>query len=114
MSKPELLNLDELSIASKKVQIKGEVYDLSERTIGQTITAISIARKIEKEQSKGELSPEDIIETVFQSVKDIIPECPESTLRSMTMAQIKRLMEYAGQTDDETLQEASEAARPTM
>ena len=101
----KLLNLDDLNIVKREVELAGVAYPLMEQTVGQMINALKLA---DEAQKAGEIEDEVersriIIGQMIETAARIIPTCPEPTLQSMNMKQLAALLEFAAAPDEEVI-----------
>lgn len=85
-----LLNLDTLTKAKRFVKIQGVNYPVADRTVGQMLEAAKNANEIDEGAS-----PEVITQAMLSTALEILPTCPEKTLRSLPMESLLHLIEWA-------------------
>jgi len=101
----DLLNLDELTTLERYVTLRGERYAVCDRSVGQMIEAINITKKggLQKE--------EEFLASMVNTVKSVIPDCPEGVIKSMSLRQMVALLEFANTDPAAIAKQAEEAAR---
>ena len=92
----ELFNLDELVTASRHVQLFGNRYAISDRTVGQMISALKIAESAET------ASPEYVLEQMIETAHQIIPDCPMDYIQRLNLNQLQALIKFASESDEDT------------
>jgi hypothetical protein len=99
MSDVKLLNLDELAVVKRVVQIGGKQYDVAEQTVGQMISRLQL--------SKGEKmdDPDVFLRGMQRTAQDIIPGAPKKIIDSLTPKMITQLVEFL---NDQELDEAAQ------
>ncbi|MEO9497581.1 MAG: hypothetical protein ABJG42_24120 [Vibrio splendidus] len=85
----DLLNLDELVSAKRTVQLFGENHDVAERTVGQMLKAVDIAKKADDENG------ESILHDMIDTAASILPTCPREHLERLNIKQLSALIEYS-------------------
>ncbi|CDT52546.1 conserved hypothetical protein [Vibrio coralliirubri] len=95
----ELFNLDELAKVKRTVVLFGNTYDVAERTVGQMVNALRVAKKAEV------ASPDEILEEMLDTAHNIIPDCPMDNIKRLNMRQLTALIQYASKPDEQVIAE---------
>lgn len=95
----ELLNLDEILTIKRKITIGGVDYDVSDQSIGQMITTLQVQKLIESEGDE-----EELMMQIVESIKAIIPACPEEVIRRLPMRGVNAIFEFANASDKEAIE----------
>lgn len=103
----DLLNLDDLADIKRYVTIRKKKYLLADRSVGQMITAIKVA----KAQPENEADEAQVFKSMVQMAQQIVPECPVDVIESLTARQIVALLQFANQDPNALAAEAATEAR---
>ena len=101
----ELLNLDELVELKRFVNIRGKRFVMADRSVGQLIESIVVSK------SDTEMTELEYFEQMVKTVQTILPDAPESVIRSLNMRQIVALLEFANKDPNALAAEAADEAR---
>jgi len=101
----ELLNLDELVELKRFVTIRGKRFVMADRSVGQLIESIVVSK------SDTEMTELEYFEQMVKTVQTILPDAPESVIRSLNMRQIVALLEFANKDPNALAAEAADEAR---
>jgi hypothetical protein len=102
----DLLNLDELTELNRVIAIRGVEYGVVERSVGVLLDSIKVAKAAaSKGKGKGQ-SEETFFENMIKTIQTIIPECPESVVRGLSMPQMLAVFEFANRDPQKMAEEA--------
>lgn len=104
----EILNLDDLSNIVKQFQYKGRVYDVCEISLGDFIAMTAEQKEMEAKSKNGDITESDLIESYRRNIKRMIPEITDEALDSMTVRQLKVLLDFINSAaiDEKAVDEA--------
>lgn len=104
----EILNLDDLSNIVKQFQYKGRVYDVCEISLGDFIAMTAEQKEMEAKSKTGDITESDLIESYRRNIKRMIPEITDEVLDSMTVRQLKVLLDFINSAaiDEKAVDEA--------
>lgn len=86
----KLLNLDDIVQVEREIRIGGVNYPVAEQTVGQMLSAIKAANSTEEDQT----DPEYVLSTMLKHVQEVLPTCPEATLRGLGISGITAILEF--------------------
>lgn len=106
MSDVKLLNLDDIADIKRVVQIKGVDYEVADQTVGQMATRLKLSKKLKMDK------PEDFIEMMRQTAKNILPSASDEVIDGLTADQIHKLVEFINDRDlEESAERLAEEAK---
>jgi len=108
----EILNLDEMSNVVKQFTYKGETYDICEISLDGFIEMTTAQKDAEAKEAAGEMTQKDLIVSYRDMIKRMIPAITNETLGSMSMRQLKTLMDFinTGEIDQDIIEQAKAEA----
>lgn len=101
----DLLNLDELTSVDRFVTLRGKRYAVNDRSVGQMLESVVMAKR------SGSHTEEEFLESMINTVKSVIPDCPEAFVRSMNLRQMVALLEFVNQDPAQLVAEAEADAQ---
>lgn len=99
MSNVKLLNLDELAVIKRVVQINGKEYPVVDQSIEQMLSRLTQIKDTDIN------SPQVFLENMRQTAQEILPSAPKKVIGALTIKQITRLVEFL---NDQELDAAAE------
>lgn len=90
----EILNLDELNKVLKQFQYQGTVYDVCEISLGDFIELTAEQRAMEAKNKSGKITEAELLNTYRRNIMRMIPDMTSDTLNTMTMRQVKTLLDF--------------------
>jgi hypothetical protein len=99
-----LLNLDEVSKAKRQITLGGVDYDVVDQSVGQMISSIQVQKLL----SNVEGNEVEVMSELLKSVQEIIPTCPESKIRTLSMSSINAIFDFIGTPDKEVIENSKE------
>jgi len=109
----EILNLDEMSNVVKQFTYKGETYDICEISLDGFIEMTTAQQVAEAKEAAGETTQKDLILSYRDMIKRMIPTITSETLGTMSMRQLKTLMDFINTAvvDQEIVEAAANDAK---
>lgn len=104
MSGVKLLNLDDLVVVKRVIQLGGKDYPVAEQTIGEMLARLSLAKEAESVTN----DPVKILQSLRDTARQILPTMEENLVDSLNMNQIVRLIEFVNEADAEVAAKAAE------
>lgn len=98
----KLLNLDEIIPTQRFVTIKGREYEIKNQSLQDLL---SIVKNSSKKSPRNEI---EAVQQTIERAKQLIPDCPDEVLFSLTPRQLKALIEFASAPDEEILGDDTE------
>lgn len=95
----KLLNLDELAVAPREVQLGGKVYPIAEQSVEQMIVGLEL-----QEAAENADSPKNVLLAMKRSIKAILPTCPEKVINSLSLKNATAIIEFASASDKEVIE----------
>lgn len=99
----ELLNLDDILVAKRQIEIGGKAYDVADQSVGQMISQLQLQKQLENQGDEVVL-----MNQIVESVQQIIPDCPAETINKLPMRGINAIFEFANASDKEVIENSSE------
>lgn len=97
----KLLNIDDLVKPNRAIVIGGHQHQIAEQSVGQLIESAKLA-KLQSENGDGVEQFEQFVRTVSR----LIPTCPETTIRGLTVKQMIAIVDFANEPDEAVIAEA--------
>lgn len=91
---PEILNLDDLSNIVKQFQFKGKLYDICEISLGDFIAMTAEQKEMEAKEKAGGITESDLITSYRKNISRMIPDITDAVMDSMTVRQLKVLLDF--------------------
>jgi CRISPR/Cas system CMR subunit Cmr6 (Cas7 group RAMP superfamily) len=113
----DLLNLDELTELNRYVAIRGEQYQIVERSVGVLLDSMKVAKAAQqagKNKTTNGKSEEVFFENMIKTIETIIPDCPSAVVRGLTMQQMFAVFEFANRDPNKMAEEAVNAQAGTV
>lgn len=109
MSNVKLLNLDELNVVRRVVQIGGKEYPLADQSLKQMLSRIELAKNLSDNQD----TPEVFLKDMRQTLLDLLPTASTDLVEGLSIQQAVKLIEFANESDTEFEKRADEAGAET-
>lgn len=99
----KFLNLDDIVPVKRTIGLKGKEYEVAERSIGQMASAIRLSEAYEASTEENGGDPQLLINSMLEAAKQILPDCPEKILQTISIEQLNALIEFANANDQEVV-----------
>lgn len=101
----KLLNLDGMAEVEKQITIGGKSYDVVDQPVGTMLKMQRLAREAEKAEGTDDQQIK-LIENMVESVRSVLPGCPQEVVDGMSIRQLTAVLEYALASDEDVIEGA--------